>query len=96
MLTTIVGGSISYMAGALVPPHIGIIVAVTMVAAFGITFARLVSQQMTSSSVLILVLYFAGLGGTLHTFATASYAALFVIVGGSWAVLASLGLAVPD
>jgi uncharacterized membrane protein YccC len=92
MLTTIVGGSISYMAGALVPPHIGIIVAVTMVAAFGITFARLVSQQMTSSSVLILVLYFAGLGGTLHTFATASYAALFVIVGGLWAVLASLVL----
>jgi uncharacterized membrane protein YccC len=90
MLTTILGGALAYVAGSLVPLHIAVIVPLTLVVAFAITFARVVSQPIASSSVLILILYFAGLGGTQHTLRGAALAAGLVILGGIWAVVLSL------
>jgi uncharacterized membrane protein YccC len=92
MLTTILGGAIAYVAGSLVPLHLAIIVPVTLLFAFAITFARVLTQQIASSSVLILILYFAGLGGTQHTLAGAARAAELVILGGLWAMSLSLVL----
>ncbi len=92
MLTTMVGGAISYIAGALVPHAIGWVVLATMAVGFGVTFARVLNQQMASSSVLILVLYFAGLGGAVHTLEGAAYASGIVLLGGVWSIGLSLVL----
>jgi uncharacterized membrane protein YccC len=90
MLTTMLGGAAAYIAGALVPQHVAAIVACTMIAAFAITLARVFNQQLASSSVLILILYFAGVGGTLHTLRGAALAAALVLLGGVWSVAISL------
>jgi uncharacterized membrane protein YccC len=90
MLTTMLGGAVSYILGALVPQHLAVVVLCTMLAAFAITFARVFNQQLASSSVLILILYFAGVGGTLHTLRGAAFAAALVLLGGFWSVLISL------
>jgi uncharacterized membrane protein YccC len=90
MLTTIFGGAIAYIAGALVPGHLPVIILITMLTAFTVTYGRVLSQQMASSSVLILVLYFAGLGGTVHTLREALIAAGIVLLGGAWSVVLSL------
>ncbi len=90
MLTTILGGAIAYMAGALLPTTVWIVIPVTAIVAFTVTFARVVSQPIASSSVLILVLYFAGLGGVVHSFHGILIADYIIILGGIWAVVLSL------
>ena len=90
MLTTMLGGAVAFMAGALIPAHLALILLSTVVFAFAITFARVISQPLASSAVLILVLYFAGLGGTLHTFRGALLAAGLVLLGGIWSLAISL------
>ncbi len=90
MLTTILGGAIAYIIGALIPAPITIVILATLLIAFAVTFARVISQPLASSSVLILVLYFAGLGGTLHTLHAAGIAAGLITLGGIWAVILSL------
>jgi uncharacterized membrane protein YccC len=90
MLTTMFGGALAYIAGAMVPPQLALVILATMAAACAITYARVLSQQMASSSVLILVLYFAGLGGPIHTLGQASLSAAIVLLGGTWSVTLSL------
>jgi uncharacterized membrane protein YccC len=90
MLTTIFGGAIAYMAGALLPASLWIVVPVTAVVAFTVTFARVVSQPVASSSVLVLVLYFAGLGGIVHSVHGLVIADCIIVMGGIWAVVLSL------
>jgi len=92
MLTTMLGGAISYIAGALVPHGIGWVVLATLAVGFGVTFARVLNQQMASSSVLILVLYFAGLGGSVHTLEGAVSSSGIVLLGGVWSIGLSLVL----
>ena len=92
MLTTIFGGALSFILGALVPHHLAAVVPITLLFGFAITYARVIAQPIASSSVLILVLYFAGLGGTQHTLRGAAFAAALVIVGGIWSILLSLTL----
>ncbi len=92
MLTAQLGGAIALVIGCLVPPEIGITLGVTAVMCFVIIFARVLSQPITSSSVLILVLYFAGLGGTTHTLAGALLTAELLLLGGAWAIILSLSL----
>ena len=65
----------------------------TLAVCFVVTYARVLSQPVASASVLILVLYFAGLGGTTHTL-NGGLAATWtmVLLGGAWAGLLSLVL----
>jgi uncharacterized membrane protein YccC len=92
MATTLLPGAAAYLVGALAPTELAVAITVTGVACFVIIFARVLSQPLASSGVLILVLYFAGLGGTQHTLAPALTAAAMVLLGGAWAVLLSLVL----
>jgi len=90
MLTTIFGGAIAYIAGALLPTSVWIVLPVTAAVAFAITFARVVSQPVASSSVLILVLYFAGLGGVVHSVHSLVISDFIIILSGIWGVALSL------
>ena len=92
MATVLIGGSITLITGSLVPPEIGITLGITAVACFLIIFARVLSQPLTSASVLILVLYFAGLGGVQHTLSGALLSAEMMLLGGAWAAVLSLFL----
>ena len=92
MATVLFGGAITLVDGSLVPPEIGITLGITAVVCFLIIFARVLSQPLTSASVLILVLYFAGLGGVQHTLGGALLSAEMMLLGGAWAVVLSLFL----
>ena len=92
MATVLFGGSLTLVAGSLVPSEIGITLGVTAAVCFLFIFARVLSQPLTSASVLILVLYFAGLGGTQHTLSGALLSVEMMLLGGAWAVLLSLFL----
>lgn len=92
MATATLGAALALVIGSLVPPQIGITLGITAVLCFLIIFARVLSQPLTSSSVLILVAYFAGLGGVQHTLAGAILSAEMVLAGGAWAVVLSLVL----
>jgi uncharacterized membrane protein YccC len=91
MLTATVGGALVYIAGALVPQRLVALLIATMFVAFAITFARVLSQPFASSSVVVLVVYFAGLGGSIHTPREASLIALLIFAGGIWSITLSLG-----
>jgi uncharacterized membrane protein YccC len=92
MATTLVGGAAALLLGSIMPTELGIAVFATMVVAFAIIFSRVLSQPLASSSVLILVLYFAGVGGTQHTLHEALISVGLFLLGGLWAVVLSLGL----
>jgi uncharacterized membrane protein YccC len=92
MATTLAGGAAALVLGSLMPAEIGIATAATAAVCFAIIFARVLSQPLASSGVLILVLYFAGVGGTQHTLAGAIGSAELLLLGGLWAVVLSLVL----
>ena len=92
MATATLGAAFALVIGSLVPPEIGITLGITAVVCFLVIFARVLSQPLTSSSVLILVAYFAGLGGAQHTLSGAILSAEMVLAGGAWAVMLSLVL----
>ena len=92
MATVLVGGALALVAGSLVPSPLWFVLPATLAVAWLLTYARVVSQPLASASVLVLVLYFAGLGGTVHTLAGALASAEMVLAGGAWAVLLQLVL----
>jgi uncharacterized membrane protein YccC len=92
MMTVLVGGAVAGVVGALVPGALWAAVAVTAVFCFAVTFARVISQPMVSTSVIVLVIYFAGLGGSAHTWKGALGNAAAYLLGGAWAAVLSLGL----
>jgi uncharacterized membrane protein YccC len=92
MLTVLVGGAVACVVGALVPGALWAAVVVTAVFCFALTFARVMSQPMASTSVIVLVIYFAGLGGSAHTLKGALGNAAAYLLGGAWAAVLSLGL----
>ena len=92
MATTLVGGAAAFVIGCLAPHELGLAVAATLAVCFVVIFARVVSQVVASSAVLILILYFAGVGGTVHTLNGALVAAEMILAGGAWAVALSLVL----
>ncbi|HEY0263230.1 MAG TPA: FUSC family protein [Granulicella sp.] len=57
---------------------------------FGITFARVLAQPIDSTAVIIMVLYFAGVGSAEHTLAGAAVNGLAFVLGGVWAAALSL------
>lgn len=92
MLTVLVGGAIACIAGSLATTPLWLAVLVTSAFCFAITFARVLSNQLASTSVIIMVLYFAGYGGSTHTLQGALGSALFYVLGGLWAAALSLFL----
>ena len=92
MTTVLVGGAVACIVGALVPGALWAAVAVTAVFCFAVTFARVISQPMASTSVIVLVIYFAGVGGSAHTWKGALGNAAAYLLGGVWAAVLSLAL----
>jgi uncharacterized membrane protein YccC len=98
--TVLFGGALCGIIGSLVPQRLPIasllpgdlLIAALITAAvcFLVTFARVAAQPIASTSVIILVLYFAGYGSSSRTFAGASANALAYILGGLWAAAISL------
>ena len=92
MLTVLVGGALACIVASLVSTPLWLAVIATSAFCFAITFARVLSNQLASTSVIILVLYFAGYGGESHTLPGAMGNALSYILGGLWAAVLSLVL----
>lgn len=90
MACALLGGAAALVLGSLLPESPLIVVPVTLIVCFVLTYARVLSQPIASTSVLILILYFAGVGGTLHTLPSASLAAMLVLLGGGWSIGLSL------
>lgn len=90
--TLLCGGAIACVAGALASTPLALAVGATAGFCFVFTFARVLSQELASTSVIILVLYFAGFGGGAHTVAGAFESAGLFVLGGCWAALLSLAL----
>src|SRR6516165_1692928 len=92
MLTVIVGGAIAGIVGAMSTAPLLLAVVTTAGFCFAITFARVLSKELASTSVIILVIYFAGYGGLTHTLPGAIQNALAFVLGGLWAAALSLFL----
>ena len=92
MATLLAGGSLVCVVGAMVGGSLWPAVMVTAAVCFAATFARVASERIASTSVIILVLYFAGFGGADHSFVHACAAALEFVLGGLWAAALSLVL----
>lgn len=92
ILTVLLGGAIAGVAGALSTAPLWLAVIVTAAFCFAVTYARVLSNPLASSSVIILVIYFAGFGGVTHTLAGALENALAFVLGGLWAAALSLFL----
>lgn len=90
MITVLVGGAVACVVGAMSATPLVMAVVVTAAFCFVVTFARVVSQPIASTSVIVLVLYFAGYGGVTHTLAGALGNALAFLLGGAWAAALSL------
>ena len=90
MATLACGGAIVCVIGAMVGGTLWVAAAVTALVCFAATFARVASERIASTSVIILVLYFAGFGGADRSFSHACAAALQFVLGGLWAAVLSL------
>jgi uncharacterized membrane protein YccC len=90
MATLLTGGAIVCVIGAMVGGTLWAAILVTALVCFATTFARVASERIASTSVIILVLYFAGFGGADHSFAHAGAAAVQFVLGGVWAAALSL------
>ena len=92
MMTVLTGGAVACIVGSLVSGTLWVAVLVTATFCFAMTFARVVAQPVASTSVIVLVIYFAGLGGGTHTLRGALGNAGAFLLAGAWAAVLSLGL----
>ena len=90
--TLLAGGAVVCVIGAMVSGTLWVAIAVTAIVCFTATFARVASERVASTSVIILVLYFGGFGRETHNFADASASATQFVLGGLWAAALSLVL----
>ena len=90
MATVLLGGAVACVVGSVVAGTLWVAVVVTAAFCFAITFARVVSQPVASTSVIVLVIYFAGLGSSTHTLTGALGNATAFLLGGAWAAGLSL------
>lgn len=92
MAAVILGGALCGAIGTLVPTTLVIAALVTAVVCFVVTYARVASQPIANTAVIILVLYFAGFGSTDRTLSAAVGNVTAYMLGGLWAALMSLFL----
>src|SRR5580698_402217 len=90
MGTLMLGGAAACITGALAETPLAVALLVTAAFCFATTFARVIAQPIASTSVILLVIYFAGFGGASHTLHGALIEALQFVLGGAWAALLSL------
>ena len=98
--TLMLGGSLAcvtaFAATAVAPSNSVVLtilpMAVTAAFCFAATFARVAAQPIASTSVIILVIYFAALGGSAHSLREALLHALAFVAGAAWAAVLSLVL----
>ena len=86
------GGALCGIVGTLAPPNLLLAALITAVVCFAVTFARVASQPIANTAVIILVIYFAGYGSTDRTLAAALANNLAYIFGGLWSAAISLFL----
>jgi uncharacterized membrane protein YccC len=92
MATLWVGGAAACFVAAVTTDPLVLACVAAVVFCFATTFARVLSQPIASTSVIILVIYFAGVGAGSHTFAGAAVGAMDFVFGGAWAAALSLVL----
>src|SRR5271156_155306 len=92
MATVLLGGGVACVVGSMVGGTFWLAVVVTAAFCFVATFARVVAQPVASTSVIVLVIYFAGLGGGTQTLRGALGNAAAFLLAGIWAAVLSLGL----
>lgn len=92
MATVIFGGALCGAIGTLVPQNLITAAIITAAVCFVITFARVASQPIASTAVIILVIYFAGYGTESRTLTAALANTSFYMLGGLWAAAISLFL----
>ncbi len=92
ILTVLAGGVIACVTGTLAAQNLLLSVIVTGTFCFAVTFARVISQPLASTSVVILVIYFAGFGSGTHDLNSALGNAVLFLLGGIWAAVLSLFL----
>ena len=92
MMTVLTGGAVACIVASVVVGTFWVAVSVTAAFCFAMTFARVVAQPVASTSVIVLVIYFAGLGGGTHTLRGALGNAAAFLLAGAWAAVLSLGL----
>jgi uncharacterized membrane protein YccC len=92
MATVLVGGAVACVVGSMVGGTFWLAVLVTAAFCFVTTFARVLAQAAASTSVIVLVIYFAGLGGGTHTLRGAAGNAAAFLLAGTWAAVLSLAL----
>ena len=84
MSTVLAGGAVACVLGAMAPGALWGAALLTAVVCFVVTFARVISQPIASTSVIILVIYFAGYGGENHTLSAAIKYATEYLLAGVW------------
>jgi uncharacterized membrane protein YgaE (UPF0421/DUF939 family) len=90
-IATLLGaGSVLCVVGAMVSGTLWVAIPVTALVCFVTTYARVASERIASTSVIILVLYFAGFGRANHSFDDATLAASQFVLGGLWAAALTL------
>ncbi len=92
MATVIFGGALCGIIGTLAPQNLLVAALITAAVCFAVTFARVASQPIASTAVIILVIYFAGFGSEGRTLSAALANISFYVLGGLWATVISLFL----
>ena len=92
VLTVLVGGSLAVALGVLAGANLPTALAVTIVFCFATTLARVLSQPLASSSVVILVCYIVAYGSPVHTLAAGASSTTDFVLGGLWAAILTLVL----
>ena len=87
MMTVLLGGALACVVGSLVAGTFWVAVLMTAAFCFSATFARVVAQPVASTSVIVLVIYFAGLGGGTHGLRGAIGNAAAFLLAGAWAAV---------
>jgi uncharacterized membrane protein YccC len=92
LAAVMIGGAVGCVVGAMASTPLIVALIVTATFCFAVTFLRVVAQPIASTSVIMIVLYFAGFGGSAHTLRGAMGNALAYVLGGAWTAALSLGL----
>ena len=90
--TVIFGGALCGILGTLAPQDLLLAALITAAICFAVSFARVASQPIASTAVIILVIYFAGFGSVDRTLHAALTNTIAYILGGLWAGALSLFL----
>ncbi len=90
--SVLLGGALCCAIGILAPQNILAATLITAAVCFAVTYARVASQPIANSAVVILVLYFAGFGASDHTLDYALASTSAYVLGGVGAGILSLFL----